>query len=154
MKGYVYIILAVILIIAAISIWSIQFNNSEQGMKDAPVEQNSQVNEAGIPSTNSNEELPAQDASNTAASTSNPTSMDIVIKDYAFSPKTLTVSKGTTVTWTNEDGVAHTATSDNGVFDSGLISYGESYSYTFTESGTYAYYCKPHPGMKASITVE
>lgn len=78
----------------------------------------------------------------------------IEIKNFAFGPKTLTIKKGTTVTWTNQDSVAHTATSDDGGFDTGLLAKGESGSVTFDEAGTYSYHCTPHPNMKATVVVE
>lgn len=78
----------------------------------------------------------------------------VSIKNFAFSPQSLTVSKGTTVTWTNNDSVGHTATSTSGVFDSGLLSLGKSFSYTFSNTGTYSYKCTPHPYMTGSIIVQ
>lgn len=78
----------------------------------------------------------------------------VEIKDFAFGPKTLTVKKGTTVTWTNQDSVSHTATADNGSFDTGLLAKGESGSVTFDKVGTFAYHCTPHPNMKATIIVQ
>lgn len=78
-------------------------------------------------------------------------SASIKISGFAFSPSELTVAKGATVTWTNNDGVAHTITS--GSFDSGSIKNGGSFSFTFTQAGTYDYYCSIHPSMKGKITV-
>lgn len=78
----------------------------------------------------------------------------IEIKNFAFSPKTITIKKGTKVTFTNQDSVGHTATADDGGFDTGLLAKGESGSVTFDEAGTYSYHCTPHPNMKATIVVE
>jgi plastocyanin len=59
----------------------------------------------------------------------------------------LTVRVGTAVTWTNNDGnVAHTTTSDDGVWDSGLLSGGGTFNVTFDQPGVYPYYCQPHGG--------
>lgn len=77
----------------------------------------------------------------------------INIQNFAFSPAELTIKKGDTVKWTNLDSVAHTATSDNGTFDSGLLSQNQSWSKTFNETGTFEYHCTPHPYMKAKIIV-
>src|SRR4051812_23212128 len=65
------------------------------------------------------------------------------IKNYAFSPASLTVSAGTKVTWINDDTAAHTVTTTSGPksFDSGSIAKGKSFSHTFTAAGTYSYYC-------------
>ncbi|HEX2766158.1 MAG TPA: cupredoxin family copper-binding protein [Candidatus Limnocylindria bacterium] len=77
----------------------------------------------------------------------------VEIEDFAFTPATLTIQVGETVTWTNLDQVEHTATSTSGAFDSGLLGQGESYSVTFTEAGTYDYLCTPHPSMTGQIVV-
>ena len=103
-----------------------------------------------------------QDASavstQTQAATDNSVSMsegaEVEIENFAFTPATITVKVGTTVTWTNKDTVRHTVTSDKGLFDSGLFGKGESFSFTFTEAGTYTYHCTPHPNMKGTIIVE
>ena len=78
----------------------------------------------------------------------------VAIADFAFSPATLAIAAGDTVTWTNEDAVAHTATSTTGAFDSGLLDQGESFSLTFTTPGTYDYLCTPHPSMTGRIVVQ
>ena len=79
----------------------------------------------------------------------------INIKSYAFSPVELKIKKGDTVTWTNNDAVSHTVTSDSGSeLNSDALPQGESYSHTFNAQGTYEYHCKPHPFMKAKIIVE
>ena len=79
--------------------------------------------------------------------------VEVEIEDFAYVPGTITIKVGTTVTWTNKDSVGHTATSDDGVFDSGMLSKGSSFSYTFTTAGTFGYFCKPHPYMVATIVV-
>lgn len=72
-----------------------------------------------------------------------------------YSVNVLTVAAGTTVTWTNEDpGVAHTVTSVDGLFDSGFINDGDTWSYTFEDPGEFEYLCTPHPWMRAKIVVE
>ncbi len=78
---------------------------------------------------------------------------EVEIEDFAFQSDALTVKVGTTVVWTNKDKVAHTVTSDAGLFDSGLFAKGESFSFTFTEVGVFSYYCIPHPYMKGTVTV-
>jgi amicyanin len=82
------------------------------------------------------------------------TSHAVEIADFAFSPQTLTIQVGDTVTWTNLDQVEHTATSTTGAFDSGLFGQNQSYSFTFTEPGTYDYLCTPHPSMTGRIIVQ
>lgn len=78
----------------------------------------------------------------------------ISIKDYTFSPKSLTVKPGETVYVTNSDVVIHTVTSDEGIFDSGLVGTDEVKSFTApTTAGTYSYHCTPHPNMKGTLVV-
>ncbi|MBO0868654.1 MAG: cupredoxin family copper-binding protein [Micromonosporaceae bacterium] len=78
----------------------------------------------------------------------------VAIRNFAFSPATLTVKVGTTVTWTNQDTDAHTVTSQNGgPLKSAALDQGQSYSYTFSTPGTYAYLCTIHPFMTATVKV-
>jgi len=74
----------------------------------------------------------------------------------SFSPSTLTVTKGTTITWKNTDGIAHTSTSDTpGLWDTGNIPGGSSSSTTFNTAGTFGFHCTYHGsmGMTGTITV-
>ena len=76
-------------------------------------------------------------------------------QDFAFAPANIIVDAGTTVTWTNRDGVGHTVTSDGGgEFQSPLLGQTETFSHTFDEPGRYSYFCKPHPFMKGLVTVK
>lgn len=79
--------------------------------------------------------------------------MAISIQNYAFQPATLSVPVGTTVTWTNNDMVAHTSTSDTRVWDSGTVAPGQSFSYTFSQAGTFPYHCMIHPFMRGTVVV-
>ncbi len=81
------------------------------------------------------------------------TTHTITIKDFAFNPADLTVNAGDTVTFVNEDGAPHTATADNGGFDTGNLSTGQSAAFKFSTAGTFSYFCAVHPSMKGSITV-
>ncbi len=85
---------------------------------------------------------------------SKPAPNTVVIANFAFGPATMTVAKGTTVTWQNNDNVAHTATSDNGKWDTGTIGPGGSGSVKFDSAGTWAYHCAVHPMMTASVVVQ
>jgi len=78
-----------------------------------------------------------------------------ITDDMKFNPEDLTINVEDTVTWTNNDGMGHTATSTDGPasFDSGNIAAGATWSFTFTEAGTYNYKCDYHSSMTASITV-
>jgi nitrite reductase (NO-forming) len=72
-----------------------------------------------------------------------------------YSINVLTVKAGTTVTWTNDDpGMIHTVTSVDGLFDSGFLDEGATWSHTFEEAGEFEYFCGPHPWMRAKVVVE
>jgi amicyanin len=75
--------------------------------------------------------------------------------DLQYDPMIITVSAGTTVTWYNNDTVDHTVTTFSGPasFDSGVIRPGETFSFTFTEAGTYDYWCTLHPFMEGQVFV-
>jgi plastocyanin len=78
---------------------------------------------------------------------------------FLFLPSALTIPSGTTVTWINDERAKHTATADDGAFDSGNQDLGQSYSVTFNESGVFPYYCRYHGdsggvGMAGTIVVE
>ena len=79
---------------------------------------------------------------------------NVNISGFAFVPQTLRVAVGTRVTWTNNDSVNHTITSQDNLFDSGTISKGATFSYIFNQSGTFEYHCKIHPSMTGKIIVE
>jgi plastocyanin len=78
----------------------------------------------------------------------------VAISGFSFSPGTITVSVGDSVTWTNSDAQAHTATADNSSFDTGAISNGSSKSVTFATAGTFAYHCSIHTQMTGTVVVE
>ncbi|HME86956.1 MAG TPA: plastocyanin/azurin family copper-binding protein, partial [Candidatus Nanoarchaeia archaeon] len=71
------------------------------------------------------------------------TGSEVTIKGFAYSPTELRVTKGTTVTWTNQDSVKHNVAFDSGDVEGPLLAKGESFSYTFDEVGTFAYHCRP-----------
>jgi plastocyanin len=82
----------------------------------------------------------------------------VAVMDYAFFPSSITVPKGTTVTWVNMDFIQHTMASGvdgapTGAFDSHPLGHMQSFSYTFTTPGTYPYYCDLHPDMTGTVTV-
>jgi plastocyanin len=79
----------------------------------------------------------------------------VMMQNYAFSPASLTVNAGDTVTWTQHDTAPHNVvtTSAPVAVHSPELSQGQSWSYTFTTPGTYSYYCTVHPDMRAQVTV-
>lgn len=86
------------------------------------------------------------------------TTVTISEQNLRFNPATVTVAVGTTVTWVNNDpqGLPHTTTSDSGLWDSGNMSVGQSFSHTFTQPGTFTYRCTLHQaqGMTGTIVVQ
>ncbi len=83
---------------------------------------------------------------------------EVEIEGFQFRPRLLLIRAGAEVKWSNKDEVAHTATSDTGLWDSGYLGKGEEFTFTFTEPGVYPYYCIPHggpggQGMAAAIIV-
>lgn len=78
----------------------------------------------------------------------------VSIQNFSFNPSTLSIKTGTKVTWTNNDSVPHTVTTDSGaLLDSKSIAPGASFSFTFAAPGTNSYHCAVHPMMKGSVTV-
>lgn len=76
------------------------------------------------------------------------------IKLFQFQPKELSVKAGTTVKWMNGDDIEHSVTSKvDGQFDSGFFKKDGTYEFTFAAPGTYEYFCKRHPSMKAKVVV-
>ncbi len=73
------------------------------------------------------------------------------IVDFAFKPRTIEISRGTTVKWTNAGSVGHTVTGKG--FDSGTLRPGATFSRRFTKAGTFAYHCTIHSSMKGKIVV-
>jgi len=80
---------------------------------------------------------------------------DVEIAEFAFGPADAVVPVGTTVTWTNNDGFDHTIVAANDAFpESPSLGDGATYSFTFTEPGTYPFICGIHPQMRGTIVVE
>ncbi len=92
-------------------------------------------------------------STSSAAATPPPGEVDIV--DFEFSPRELTVARGETVTWRNQDPYDHWVVSTQpDVLDSGELSEAQTYGKTFSQTGTYTYYCNIHNYMKATVTVQ
>lgn len=80
--------------------------------------------------------------------------VEVAIQGFVFSPNSLTVAVGTSVTWTNKDAAPHTATANNGAFDTGNLAQGQSFSFKFTQPGNFPYKCSYHPNMLGTIVVQ
>ncbi len=94
----------------------------------------------------------------TSSSSGDPPANEIWIENNAFRPSSKTIAAGTTITWVNKDNINHTATSGSGsptgVFDSGTLGNGQSFSFKFDSVNTFGYYCKVHPSMRGTIIVQ
>ncbi|HWU40060.1 MAG TPA: plastocyanin/azurin family copper-binding protein [Candidatus Acidoferrum sp.] len=99
---------------------------------------------------------PAPGGGTESTSSSGPS---VTIHTFQFSPTPLEVQAGTRVTWMNQDDITHTITSgvpgkQDGGFDSRLDGKGSTFSYTFTQPGTYPYYCNRHQSMRGEVHVK
>ena len=94
----------------------------------------------------------APSASSGSAAPSGGTTVEI--KNFMFTPATLTVPVGATVTWKFDDSTQHTVTADDNSFASSPMASGQTFTHTFTTAGTVPYHCSIHPEMTATITVK
>jgi len=78
----------------------------------------------------------------------------IRIDNFSFTPPTLVVAPGTTVTWTNADDSPHSVREKDGKFKSAALDTNDTFSQTFTAPGEYNYFCSIHPYMTAKIVVK
>ncbi len=79
---------------------------------------------------------------------------EVAIIDFGFDPIESVVAIGTTVAWTVTQQSPHTVTAVDGSFDSGILDVGGTFQHTFTDPGTFAYACRLHPDMQASVVVD
>lgn len=112
-------------------------------------------NSAGTTGTNnttSNMDMNSNSSSNNAAPVA---TNKVSIANFAFSPASITVKKGTTVTWTNNDTTTHTVTESDSQTgpNSGNVTPGSSYSFTFNTVGKFPYHCSIHTEMIGTVTV-
>ncbi len=89
----------------------------------------------------------------TSAVTSTSYQNTVTIKDFAFTPSTLTIERGANVTWMNDDTVTHRINSDTQLFTSNDLNKGDTFTYQFNDTGTFPYHCGIHPYMKGTIIV-
>jgi plastocyanin len=111
---------------------------------------------ATSPGGNSQQSSPQQNKTSTPQD-NNQSASAITIKNFTFSPATLTIAKGAKVTWTNEDSAPHQIVSDPGSavsFSGPQIPQGQNYSFTFDTAGTFSYHCGIHPSMLGKIVVQ
>jgi plastocyanin len=110
-------------------------------------------------SSSSADKAPPKATKTTKSASGGAQASSVTYKDISVKPASLSVKKGATVTWTNEDSVGHDVTSTGGPakFKSGAsggMAQGDTFKHTFTTPGTYSYVCTVHPNMKGTVTVK
>lgn len=112
------------------------------------------VSSAGCSSSDSTpaSSSPSAQTTSSAAPASSEGGNAVLLKGFAFTPAEMTINKGETVTWTNEDSATHDVASDT--FKSDSMKKGDTFSYTFNETGTFDYICSFHPSMKGTVIVQ
>ncbi|WP_024973295.1 cupredoxin domain-containing protein [Ralstonia pickettii] len=78
----------------------------------------------------------------------------VIVKNFMFSPMSLTIKAGSTVTWKNLDGEPHTIVNDAGLFRSSALDQNDTYTFRFDKPGVYNVFCGIHPNMRSTITVQ
>jgi plastocyanin len=107
-------------------------------------EQEGEAGTAGSAGATGNASAPSGDAVRSAK---------VEIANFAYDPDPVTIEEGGKVIWINEDSVAHTATAEDGSFDTGTLEEGKLKSETFKQPGTYEYVCSIHPQMHGTVEV-
>ena len=158
---FMTLLAAVILLFSGCNGTTNTTRNSTQTLPDASSAPSSSVAETSLlldtTTIQASETTTTKGSSSTTAPTG-PKTIEIDIRSFAFDPKTIAITKGDTVVWTNMDAAPHTVTSDVGSakneLDSPTLGKGDTYSHTFNEIGTYAYHCSIHTSMKGKIIVD
>jgi len=152
-KGVIWIGIAIILIIlAGIFILS---NKSEEAGGSLQAQAQNQIQNIEEENNGAVNSEPINQNKEPSIPAASPSSFDVNIEDFAYAPAILTIKAGDAVTWTNKDSAPHTVTSDSGnELGSETLNKEMAYSHTFMQKGTFSYYCRFHPGMKAKVIVE
>jgi plastocyanin len=116
-------------------------------------EANRPVPETTAPAPEETTTTAAPTTTEAPAETTLPSGDEVSIVDFAFDPAAIEIDAGTELTWTNEDGSAHSVVAADGSFASTSLDDGESFSTTFDDPGTYEYFCGIHNAMTATVVV-
>lgn len=156
MKKFAIIIITV-LILSGLSYFFLKQNNNKkvmnQDMSNMNTDMNTDMNTENKSSNGDTNII--VDRNNNGNKDEVMNSNHVLIKDFKFDSNDMTIKKGTTITWTNEDLAPHTVTENDGKSgpDSKNLNKGDSYSYTFNTTGSYNYHCSIHPNMTAVVKV-
>jgi plastocyanin len=135
--------LASILLISALGLAACGDDNSDTTV----------TTEETTPTTEAGSNEPEQGANAPAPSGDAVRSAKVDIAEFTYQPDPVTIEEGGKVIWINRDSAPHTATADDGSFDTGTLEEGKLKSETFKEPGTYTYSCQIHPGMHGTVEV-
>jgi len=127
-------IIVVVILLAAAGIGVVLYNNSQTKTMDT-------MNTTTNTTTNTN-------------TTETTTPGTVSIDNFSFSPATITINKGETVTWKNNDSAPHQVVADDSSFELSKMSTGGTSQHTFDMAGTYSYHCSIHPDMKGVVIVK
>ena len=160
MKRPMYVIpisvVIVVLVFATMAVAQSVPEGQEQGQE--PSQTASDANTSGVQNSTTvpPKKKPAETATPAEESSASDTDtiMGVDINDHAFDPGQLNIAPGTRVMFINNNTEPHTATADNGLFDTGVLEPGDSYWVSFEGAGTVRYHCELHPDMKGSIVVD
>jgi len=141
-KSVLGIVLTIVAIVAVVGVIMANQKDTEPTVQQTPSTNQTDTDSENNGITGTNEEATEASA--------------VDIQNSAFNPSAITVKKGSTVTWTNKDGLQHTVTPDDETAEfktSDSLSKNESYSVTFNTAGTYTYHCDLHPDMTGTVVV-
>lgn len=143
-KSVVIGVIVILVVLAGGGALLMARNNSNKNNPGSSSSSTSNSSMSNTPSTGSH-------GSDTTASTTN----SVTIENFAFSPASITIKKGTAVTWANKDSATHTVTESDSQAgpNSGDVAPGSTYSFTFKSAGTFHYHCAIHPSMTGTVTV-
>lgn len=133
------LIAVVVVIVLAVGGW-LAFGNKNSNTNSTSGTTNNNSSQSSNNTTNSNQTSEGK----------------VSIQNMQFTPPQVTIAKGGTVTWTNNDSITHTVVDDLsnvGGPSSGDIAPGQSYSFTFNKTGSFQYHCSIHPSMRGTIVV-
>lgn len=146
-KGIIAVV--IVLVLAGVVAAVLMTRNNKDAKKDQTTTGQSTNTQSNSESTGTMPDSAANSGSNASSST-----QEVSIKSFAFTPKNITVARGTTVTWTNSDSTEHTVTGDSsGGPQSGSLGMGDTYQFRFDTAGTFHYHCKFHSDMTGTVTV-
>ena len=148
MRNKVLLIAAILIVVlAGVAAAVVNNSNKDDNSTESATHSENQSAEQHSENTASQQQSQEQTATETT---------EVKISNYAYSPATIKVKVGQTVTWTNQDSVQHDVVDDNDSADGPkgpLLAKGESYSFTFKKAGTFNYHCTPHSYMKGTVEV-